>query len=537
MKRGSSSNESSYSDDTRRQLFKYDGKDKSSWNIFLAERDISMNQEKIAYLDDDELINERLVEPDGPEYIPYVQGYGMPAEEPRAMKEERAFRQRRVEKDYDTAHAEWRKVKEDIMRDYGLAVLVLYKHVSESIKNALQTVYNNAKLLNQNAREKYQAVYEYLVKIYGPFAQKDAIDILKTMGNMDLDALGARNAIRLFMDARLILASMPKRNADGEVIRDPAPMDMTRLPPRPPAGGPILQIAEYHNAYALEEAAAQLRQGPPQTHAPTDEEVKQFLLDMLQRSNLEHFRALWLESLKPENFNRTYQDYILRMETLVNNSSKGIDVGGPSNKQAKTRFINMVRDVPVLEEPLPSPKPDRHKRGRSVDSNVSGHGSDGRPFICHNCGRNHLVRNCTSTKCGKCGGRFESIEDRCEHYAKWHMKKSRKDYGSSKYSSSRQRSPSPYPRKSSGGYNSDNSRNSSRSNHSARSDASPHGKYATNHSSNRHHSSKHRSEQKTKYSYPKHKSGKVRKQYVVKQLTGSDDEEDDQASQGSDNQK
>lgn len=528
-------------EEPRSHHFRYDGKDKSAWHLFMAERESSMAREKIGYLDREEAVNERIEQPVLAAYIPYAPGPFDPAEEPRAMREERAFRQRRAEKDYDVARDRWVKDCREVETHFGIATTILMQHVTDEIRQDLQTVQNTARLLGQTEQQKYLTVYQHLLKEYGPFSQKDVEEIRQIIMNISIDQMGVKAAMRLFKDGLLAMSLTPVRDANGNIMRELALIDDALLPPEPPGGANPFQIAAYWNALQALRADALLRQGPAITHRPTDMQTKTYLLDILSRTNLEDFRVIWVNALKPEHHDRTWQQIMTEIEILCSNENRGIDLGGPNGRNGNgkrsastTRFIGMVRDVADLPEPTSSEKPNRHKRERSSDSVASSHRANGRPPVCHNCGRNHNVRQCTSTKCGHCGGRFETVEARKTHWGKWHSGANNKPPTTTSSnndrpkssSNTKYRSSSPYPRKS--GYHSDNSRDSNRSNYSSRSEGSNQGK---RHSSSN--SKNYGDKNKSSSRYKDNK--KYKRQYVVTKVSTNNGEESDsgKVSQGS----
>jgi len=112
-----------------KEIYQYDGTDKGQWNLFMAEREHSMMEEKLTHLDDTNVIVQRLKAPAPCQYIPYISDFEG-EEETRAQKEESAFRQRRAEKAYDAAHEKWQRDTITIMGQYGQASVILMKHVS-----------------------------------------------------------------------------------------------------------------------------------------------------------------------------------------------------------------------------------------------------------------------------------------------------------------------------------------------------------------------------------------------------------------------
>jgi len=78
-----------------KEIYQYDGRtDKGQWNLFMAEREHSMMEEKLTHLDDTNVIVQWLRAPAPCQNIPYIPDFEGD-EETRAQKEERAFRQRK----------------------------------------------------------------------------------------------------------------------------------------------------------------------------------------------------------------------------------------------------------------------------------------------------------------------------------------------------------------------------------------------------------------------------------------------------------
>jgi len=447
------------------ETFVYDGKDKSAWYLLLAEKGMNLTKNKLDYIKDPLELARRSTEPIAPAHIPW----NGPLPEPLPHKEARFHLMRRMEKEYDTAKTQWIRDTRKMEDDFGLAIAILMQHVSEDIRKDLYVELAEAGRRGENNQQKYHSAWNKLMAEHGPFSQQDIENMRKDINVIDMDALGVKEAIQKFKETIISMSMTPVRDANRNILYSPAQVNHAALPARPAAGALPLEIAAYWNALLAEEALAATRQGPMLTHAPSNEQIKTYLINMLQRSKLIDFHKIYVESLKPINHGWDHITIMTDIDALVRHGPQGIDLGGSASKPKNTRFIGTVRELKVDEE-----APQRNlKRERSVDSR--GSETSYHNFVCTNCRGNHHVRDCTSTKCGHCGKRFETIRERKNHWGITHAtkpydaNKSKKSSSASPYTG-RQRQNSPYPKRASSskarGYNSDASNRSANSNRS-----------------------------------------------------------------------
>jgi len=195
------------------------------------------------------------------------------------------------------------------------------------------------------------------------------------------------------------------------------------------------------------------------------------LKNMLSRSTLKEFKEIYVDSLKPQNHNWTWRDMERLMEVYISHEEQGIETSkksrNSSSSSSRTKFINVASEREGSSDREADRNKERRKRERSVDSrasSVDSRASHRSNKECTNCGGNHMVRDCTSLKCGHCGGRFDSAQERQKHWGQWHSGKSNRPPSKSGTNTRglNPKSSSPYPRKKSG-YHSDNSKHSSAS--------------------------------------------------------------------------
>lgn len=454
------------------ETFVYDGKDKSAWYLLIAEKGIVLTKNRLDYINDPAELVRRSTEPVAPPHVPY---HG-PMPEPPQHKEARMHLMRRMDKDYEWAKSQWMKDVRQIEADFGIAITILMEHVSEEIKKDLHAELAEAGRRGEDNQQKYNSLWNKLMADYGPYSQQDIENMRKEVNEIDMDGLGVKEAIQKFKEAILSMTMTPVRDGNGHIVFAPAEVNHAAIPARPVVGAPAYEMAAYMEALLQQEAIVAAHPGPMLTHAPNDAQVKTYLINMLQRSQLTDFHKIYVESLKPANHGWTHQHIMTDIEALIRHGKHGIDLGGPGSKAKNTRFIGVLREA-RSESGREDTGKRHHKRSHSEDSRYSDAVSDAyNSTVCTNCKGNHEVRDCTSTKCGHCGRRFESVRERKSHWGLVHANdQSKKRSGSSNSSSysSKKRSSSPYPKRSSsssgkryGGYHSDASSRSGRSNQS-----------------------------------------------------------------------
>jgi len=409
-------------------VFIYVGKDKTKWHKLDSILAKEFRENKIAYLRDPVRIRALRTQPAPTAHIPF------PPNETENQREERKRRQDREDRLFASANERWIKDLRTIQQDFSIAITIIQKHVSEAINMDLQAVLVAQELIGATEEAKYNSIYNRLAFKYGPYDQKDVENLRDTLLNLDLDK-GVREAILLFNNTIMSMTLTYKRDGNNNILRaNVEPI----LPADLPHDATNEQIIEHWQQTENAKADVIGIEGPALNHRPTDEELKTYIKRALNRTTLSYFKNIFVESIKPQNAHWTFQQIMQQIDTLIDHESEGIQLQATRNAFNQMSVTTMLPDKDHYNAEksyertyYPGIYYNRNDQGRS-----SGPGAPGGPGgteRCMNCGqRGHRAFICPSLKCGQCDGQFDSVEDRRDHYKKWHGNINR-------------RSDSPYP--------------------------------------------------------------------------------------------
>ena len=415
-----------YSDD----VFVYVGKDKSKWHKLDAVLAKEFREQKISYLRDASRLRALRAHPIPTAHIP------IPPVETENQREERKRRQEREDKAYNSANDLWLKDQRKIQQDFAIAITIIQKHVSEAINADLQAVIVRAEQEGATEEGKYNAIFNRLTFKYGPFDQKDIEHLRNQIFNLKMDDLGARETMMQFSNLTMSMTLTAKRDGNNNIIRavvEPA------LPPALPIHATDPEIINHFQLTENAKAAVAGLEGPALNHRPTDEDLKTYIKRILSETTITHFNNIYVESIKPQNANWTYQDIVDQVERLIDHEAEGIHL------YAQRRVFSQMSINETREQQVQALKqlPDRNyysadtsyirpyspgiysnssnrDQGRSTSPGRPG-GPGGRDDKCANCNhRGHRTFACPSRICGTCKGSFETVEARRDHYRRWH---------------------------------------------------------------------------------------------------------------------
>ena len=318
-------------------VFVYIGKDKTKWHKLEATIAKTFREKEIAYLRIPAMIRAMRAHPVPAVHIPIP-----PGGENDNQREERRRRQEREDKAYNSANDRWISDQRKIQVDFGIAITILQEHVSPAINTDLEAILVAAEQRNATEEEKYNLIYNRLTSKYGPYDQKDVEHMRNVLLNMDMDKYGAIESMLLFNNTVMsMMALTPQRDGNNVIRRAEVQPVMPAVLPAAPLPQQILD--HYQAVQDAIQAVAGI-EGPVLNHKPTNEELKTYLKRMLQNTTITHFNNIYVESIKPQNQNWTYEDINSQVEHLIDHENDGIHVSINQQQRALAQMnINNQR--------------------------------------------------------------------------------------------------------------------------------------------------------------------------------------------------
>ena len=255
-----------------------------------------------------------------------------------------------------------------------------------------------------------------------------------------------------------------------------------QLPEPPAADANEEQINEYHQQVIAAVTAANELPRTALNYRPTDEQLKVYLINALKRSKISQYYNISTQSVLDRNLNWTYRDIrkdiialaqkdiqdaayfnIKRVYSPDQIRMRGASEARVQRSQREYQHGHRYYQHRVTSSAARSASHERSKsRSRSRDrasASSSKYGNEGNSkgdskkvtissITCFNCGKaGHAASDCISTKCGTCGGNFDSADERRIHYGQFHAKTARttgprgRYHGRERHDRSRSRSP------------------------------------------------------------------------------------------------
>jgi len=250
-------------------VFTYVGKDKTKWHKLESVLAKDFREKEIGYLRNPMTIRALRAQPVPVPHIPIP-----PGGETENQREERRRRQDREDKEYSNAHDRWIKDERKLQKDFAVAITIIQNHVSEEINTDLQRILVNAEQQAATEEAKYNQVYNRLISKYGPYDQKDIEHMRNIMLNLNMDKLGAREAMHQFNNMIMSMTLTPQRDGNNVIMRAPVQPAL----PAPLGLNPInWQIIQHYQQTQDAIAAVVGIEGPALNHRPTDDELKTYL--------------------------------------------------------------------------------------------------------------------------------------------------------------------------------------------------------------------------------------------------------------------
>jgi hypothetical protein len=345
--------------------FEYCGLDKSQWANLWGQFRSKLIDKDISYILDTPEVQQRLTAPEIP--TPLM----IPPDETANARITREFNQQIAMEEYKDLAKMYRKYGKEVPKDYKLAEKLLLDLLSRSVKEDMQQYIDSPTYMTIATQQlRYEALWGYLHKKYGPYSAADVAKLKQKLTTLDGDRDGWRVAYHDFNQTVATLAAIPKRDAAGNTI----------------------YIA-----------------GVQQNWRPDDEDLKINIQEALERSTNTMFKALWGQSIAVVNNHWTLRTICQEIERLLQyeyrtdphhdkksklaySAVNGTTGGGTENPTKKARYAG--------------------QKGKAE--------SDSK---CKNCGKSHKGQRCTSTKCGVCGKNFPNTLDRFNHWMMEHKGK------------------------------------------------------------------------------------------------------------------
>jgi hypothetical protein len=344
----------------------YTGKDKSDWAHLWSAFKLNLIEKDIAYIMVEAEVTQRLQPPEIP--IPVA----IPAEENVNERTVREFQQDLAMNEYKELAKLHRKYTKEVPKDYKVAEKVLLDLLAKPLKEDM-TQFMDGPVYNAVVGEqlRYNALWNYLHKKYGPYFASDVAKLRQKLMDMDGDADGWRNAYHMFNQTVATMQAIPKR--DG-------------------AGNPLVV------------ANIQLN------WRPQDDELKVYLQQALERSKNPAFKDIWYRSIQAVNQAWTYLSICQEIEAYLQYEQQ---TDPHSERKSKVAYSAKSSDNDS------NPR----KRARTATSDAKKPADDRK---CKNCGKSHMGQRCTSTKCGVCGKNFSTTQERFNHWVETHKVKNGK---------------------------------------------------------------------------------------------------------------
>ena len=470
---------------------KYTGNDHTKWTGLVSKINEELMRKQIGYIQQPEIIALRTAEVALPGVIP------IPAHETLNEENVRKTNQYRRESIYKFALSKRENDMRTLENDFGTAIVVLKDQLSDIIKTELNSLQNTAVVMAQTNQQKYQTLYNRLKVQWGPHNQGHVDVLTNILATLKGDENGWRRAMQIFDETVTSLEMTAQRNGLGEEVRGAVVPDM----PAPLAAlvPTLAQLLAHHQACRAARLAAAAMEGNVLNYRPSDARLKEYLLNACKRSKIDKYHKISDEGVLPRNLVWTWQE--IHADILALADKDALEANGLGKRSASPGYdkdySDNERDHRALYEKRGKYNGGYRERSRSrsrgsysasvdhtdyeqknnrrgTEHNAYGaaqgyrersrSGSGDRPSAlksnsvhfestykrkCLNCGDDHAVRFCQSTKCGTCGKKFTSIEDRKAHYWSDHHEeapqkeepRSQKGY----LSKNRRRSPSPSP--------------------------------------------------------------------------------------------
>ena len=476
---------------------KYDGNDKSKWNKFISQNSEELLRKNIGYILNPEVLAARLAEVPQPPIIP------IGLHETPLQANHRIIQQGREDKRWQSLVSKRDNDVRKVEEDFGNAIVILKDQCSDIIRDDLNSILNRPNVLLLGNQAKYNLIYNRLETQWGPHNQGD-VDILRDkLISLNGDETGWRLAIQIFDQTVTSMEMTVQRNAEGAVIRGAV---VPNLPPLLPGNPTNAQAQAYYAATAAAYQAAAAAEGPALNYRPTDAQLKEYLLAACKRSKIAKYYQISDDAVLNRNLGWTYANIrndILNLadKDATERSGRGKRSYSPAHNgtalvSERERQYGMIegrrggyrhhegggsdyeRAAYLGQTSMSRYRGSDRSRSRSSNSrNVysaiearserSRSGSVGRGqnafssgkvnfrevggVKCYNCGGDHIVNQCTSGKCGLCGGQWPNAAERKKHYMSAHHrisgKKDEKTFtGYASRTGGRGRSPSPYRR-------------------------------------------------------------------------------------------
>jgi hypothetical protein len=455
------------------QSFKYNGVNKEQWNLFVQKHTEELMKIGKGYLLNEEELRRRRTPPLRPPIIP------VPHHETNAAANIRVTNQRRDDREYEKAKERYDRDQREMEADFDLALACAGDLCTDRIKTDIFSTLNEQEYRGLSASQKYQRIMSKLKNVYGPCNQGDVEALRRILNTLDGDELGWQRAIQTFDQTVTSMEMTVMRAPDGtELYQERRP----QLPEPPAADANEEQINEYHQQVIAAVTAANELPRTALNYRPTDEQLKVYLINALKRSKISQYYNISTQSVLDRNLNWTYRDIrkdiialaqkdiqdaayfnIKRVYSPDQIRMRGASEARVQRSQREYQHGHRYYQHRVTSSAARSAGHERSKsRSRSRDrasASSSKYGNEGNSkgdskkvtissITCFNCGKaGHAASECISTKCGTCGGNFDSADERRIHYGQFHAKTARttgprgRYHGRERHDRSRSRSP------------------------------------------------------------------------------------------------
>jgi len=448
--------------------FIYGIHDKSNWSAFLDQLEANFLSGKISHLLDEREMLRRKTEPKDAELIPH--GSSESSEE----VERRKRRQKILDEDARTKKLEHRAFITEFPEHFGIAIGIVLKKVSTTIRLDLQE-HMNAMPRQSSHEDKYRSMRKRLEARWGPNSQTDAIDLRDMLSRLSGDTLGWAGYAKEFKRIVTTLAKTTQRDENGNPILGERPsFQMPVIPP------PTASLTDTENFMDLLREATQKYNedyptGLPLTYAPSDIEKKGMLLRALGKSKIDVYSAIAshyrLKANEDKPFTTVWEDVerVIEFEARKDSHATGSsswekqpyqeqqssamltsNISSGNNSSSNTRYAPEDRRNEKrgrqIERYAASKRgynnayqADRYQvptrdgdRGLASDNyrndNYRDHyqpsyvlyDANSAQLPCKNCTGPHATRECPSTTCSTCGRTFQSAQERKAHYVEQH---------------------------------------------------------------------------------------------------------------------
>lgn len=434
--------------------FIYGHKDKSKWSRLLDQLAAAFQAEQISYILNPAELSRRKTQPVAPPRL--VSLFIETAED----TENRKYEQRLLDDDHKALMAKYRSYVEDIPNDFGSAIALVLKTVSEAIKVDLQDWMS--KLPSGTAPEgKYNSMRERLEEKWGPSSQRDAIELRDTLSNLDGDAIGWEKYLQRFEEIVSTLTKTLVRDERMQPVFGPAPV-LPFFPMSIECMQPHVNQGEI-NAYffaardALNRWVSSPQLGTVLTHAPTEQDRKGILLRALSRSTITEFSRIASFYHLGDNIGKPLdamwkdvESAMTMQRNAAGDDSRRRMMGGYESLQSSSVRMNQGHRL----QPHSRGRSDyavhhsanqrNHYRSTGNHSSQSNNNAELQPFLdqqqsesfsssspnvydansvqmpCKNCKGEHFTKECPSVKCHTCGQIFATAPERKNHYITVH---------------------------------------------------------------------------------------------------------------------